>query len=126
MAFFRTVSRPSEADVLHWTVRDRTVALCGAGNQRAATRGEKWAADVCLECFKDERLSAPAERRGEGGAVNCEECHKQQASHRIARPLSYYVINLCCECYVRRGNPPSDWHPLCMRTFYESRPAIER
>ncbi len=23
----------------------------------------------------------------------------------------------CCFCYVRAGNPPSDWHPDCMKHF---------
>lgn len=23
----------------------------------------------------------------------------------------------CCECYVREGNPPADWHPLCMSVY---------
>lgn len=25
----------------------------------------------------------------------------------------------CCECYIKAGNPPADWHPLCMKTYNE-------
>jgi hypothetical protein len=23
----------------------------------------------------------------------------------------------CCECYVKEGNPPSDWHSGCMLAY---------
>jgi hypothetical protein len=24
---------------------------------------------------------------------------------------------MCCECYVKAGNPPADWHLVCMATY---------
>lgn len=37
----------------------------------------------------------------------CRHCGKH-AAHRIGDEYE------CCECYVGAGNPPSDWHPMCM------------
>lgn len=46
--------------------------------------------------------------------VKCSQCQERTARHRFSEEK-----NLCCECYVKAGNPPSDWHPDCMRTFGE-------
>ena len=26
-------------------------------------------------------------------------------------------VFLCCECYVKEGNPHSDWHDYCMLAY---------
>ena len=36
----------------------------------------------------------------------CSNCHSHQSMHG----------ELCCECYVKAGNPPADWHTICMAT----------
>jgi hypothetical protein len=46
------------------------------------------------------------------------------------RPASHISIrhwatpqeeHLCCKCHVEVGSPPTDWHPLCMKTAEEIR-----
>jgi len=41
----------------------------------------------------------------------CQKCLKNKASHSVGNR------ELCCECYVKEGNPPADWHPKCMETY---------
>lgn len=36
------------------------------------------------------------------------------ASHTIYGGVKKFQ---CCECYVKAGNPPADWHSLCMATY---------
>ncbi len=39
-------------------------------------------------------------------------------------PSSHWVgeRRLCCRCYVKQGNPPSDWHEGCVRAIEEHPP----
>lgn len=43
---------------------------------------------------------------------SCDNCHKHQAMHGISKGNC-----LCCECYVKAGNPPADWHVICIATY---------
>lgn len=39
---------------------------------------------------------------------------------RLARHREYFKGKesfYCCECYVKAGNAPSDWHSECMSTY---------
>jgi hypothetical protein len=38
----------------------------------------------------------------------CSRCNQRLARHRLKD------ARLCCECYVRAGHPPADWHPECV------------
>lgn len=49
----------------------------------------------------------------------CRHCGKH-AAHSIGREWE------CCECYVRAGHAPSDWHPVCMETKAKMREEKER
>ena len=48
----------------------------------------------------------------------CDNCKKRPAMHTIGRwwktPQDEY---LCCICYVRKGNPPADWHLECVKMY---------
>lgn len=43
--------------------------------------------------------------------LNCERCGYRQASHRGSEYM-------CCECFVRSGHAPADWHRMCMATYH--------
>lgn len=43
----------------------------------------------------------------------CDKCRDHQAMH------SDGDRRLCCECYVKEGNPPADWHSMCMAVYHE-------
>jgi len=43
--------------------------------------------------------------------ITCGKCHKHQAMHHQGSK------HLCCECWVREGNPPADWHSVCMKVY---------
>ena len=47
----------------------------------------------------------------------CDVCHQTPASHDSY--LFGITIRQCCRCYVLSGSPPSDWHYLCMETYYK-------
>jgi hypothetical protein len=38
----------------------------------------------------------------------CARCGQRLARHRAND------VRLCCECYVRAGHEPAQWHPDCM------------
>jgi hypothetical protein len=40
----------------------------------------------------------------------CDNCGEHQAMHHGEK-------DLCCKCYVEAGNPPADWHRVCMETY---------
>jgi len=40
-------------------------------------------------------------------------CGKEY-SHTIT--LNRKTTRMCCECYVKAGYPPADWHKDCMET----------
>lgn len=44
----------------------------------------------------------------------CDRGDGRPSQHRIG--LDGY---LCCECFVKDGNAPADWHTNCMRTYRE-------
>lgn len=44
----------------------------------------------------------------------CEKCEERQSTHLCGN------IYLCCVCYVNEGNPPADWHSLCMKTYEQT------
>ena len=44
--------------------------------------------------------------------IKCDKCKEKFANHRFGDGR-----HLCCECYVKEGNPPADWHPVCMETY---------
>lgn len=33
-------------------------------------------------------------------------------------------VDQCCECYVKDGNAPSDWHQDCMKTYKNLNPTV--
>jgi hypothetical protein len=35
----------------------------------------------------------------------CQQCHRRWARHRD---------NGCCECHVKAGRQPAEWHPECL------------
>jgi hypothetical protein len=41
----------------------------------------------------------------------CHKCHERPANHTVGD------IRLCCECYVKDGNAPADWHIACMKAY---------
>ena len=46
----------------------------------------------------------------------CDICLFRRSNHQVNRvcdPNKY----ACCICYVRAGNPPSDWHTECMNEY---------
>lgn len=51
----------------------------------------------------------------------CSLCGTRQASHCAVG--GRITLDLCCECWIEAGHPPTDWHPKCMAA-YERR--IER
>jgi hypothetical protein len=38
----------------------------------------------------------------------CARCSERLARHHVNGD------RLCCECYVKAGHAPADWHPECM------------
>lgn len=50
-----------------------------------------------------------------GDVPLCTKCGNHPASHFGSRCL-------CCRCYVGEGNPPADWHPVCMQAYAERKP----
>jgi hypothetical protein len=50
----------------------------------------------------------------------CDRCHQHQAMHQ--RYHAGGIEHLCCGCYVRAGNPPADWHRVCVQTWNELHP----
>ncbi len=48
--------------------------------------------------------------------VMCSVCKRENPRH-----ASWSVKNghreLCCECHVKEGNAPSDWHQECLYTY---------
>jgi hypothetical protein len=59
--------------------------------------------------------------------VLCYVCRVNQAMHseRIAivrdgEPAARVRRVLCCSCWVKEGNPPADWHPMCMEAKREA------
>jgi len=49
----------------------------------------------------------------------CCQCCRRPASHSTS--IHGHTLRRCCECYVKDGNPPADWHPLCMITYNQMR-----
>ena len=49
----------------------------------------------------------------------CTKCGEHQGMHKIFNP-DKSAENLCCKCYVESGNPPTEWHSLCMQTSQET------
>lgn len=47
---------------------------------------------------------------------NCENHPDRPARHSIYQHGKERT--LCCECYVKEGNPPADWHSGCMETYH--------
>lgn len=45
----------------------------------------------------------------------CDKCRIIPAAHYISN--AGVVRHLCCRCFVEEGNPPADWHRLCMETY---------
>lgn len=45
----------------------------------------------------------------------CDVCGEHQSMHHSSKPPH----EQCCGCYVKAGNPPADWHTVCMRTYAE-------
>jgi hypothetical protein len=43
----------------------------------------------------------------------CEVCGMHTSRHTEWKDSR--ERHLCCECYVREGNPPADWHVDCMK-----------
>ena len=43
----------------------------------------------------------------------CDNCGNPETKHTVG------AVRWCCECYVRAGYPPADWHYNCMRVFKE-------
>lgn len=43
----------------------------------------------------------------------CERCQKHTSQHETS------TGHLCCECYVKEGNSPAEWHKNCMKTYNE-------
>lgn len=45
---------------------------------------------------------------------------------KCGQPASHTMGDkrMCCDCYVREGNPPADWHAGCMRTWKSIKKAI--
>lgn len=43
------------------------------------------------------------------------------------RPANHWVggVHLCCECHVKAGHAPADWHPDCMRAAETETPRSE-
>jgi hypothetical protein len=48
----------------------------------------------------------------------CCKCWQHLARHRVNGD------RLCCECYVKAGHAPADWHPDCMAAAAALRDAI--
>lgn len=44
----------------------------------------------------------------------CTTCRINAPNHRAGRDQ-----HLCCECYVRAGHAPADWHSECLRAYAE-------
>lgn len=44
---------------------------------------------------------------------DCGKPARHEASYLDGRK----VVLQCCECYVKEGNPPADWHSDCMIAF---------
>lgn len=49
----------------------------------------------------------------------CDKCYEHEAMHH--ETVGSTNRKLCCECYVKEGNPPADWHTVCMRVYKEER-----
>lgn len=41
----------------------------------------------------------------------CSQCSEGVVTHTIGDK------GYCCKCYVVNGNPPADWHTLCIETY---------
>jgi hypothetical protein len=50
----------------------------------------------------------------------CTKCQINKPMHTYYDPINNPPQQfLCCECYVKAGNPPADWHPDCIKTYQE-------
>ena len=46
----------------------------------------------------------------------CSACNNKYAKHTVYSNKHGDEF-FCCECYVKHGNPPADWHKECMETY---------
>lgn len=46
----------------------------------------------------------------------CERCGQHQAMHFGTNK------RLCCWCYIGEGNPPAEWHTVCMSEHQRRKP----
>jgi hypothetical protein len=59
----------------------------------------------------DGTIIIPGGRMEKAKHLLCEKCQTNRSQHEVGKR------HLCCECYVKEGNIPFDWHRLCMETY---------
>ncbi len=48
--------------------------------------------------------------------MSCTRCNKKPANHTLTRWWKKpETEHLCCECHIKSGGSPADWHLDCMR-----------
>jgi hypothetical protein len=58
-----------------------------------------------------------------GAMVTCSSCKLRPAAHLIRKSGKQY--DLCCECYIATGSPPTLWHPDCLSAWRRKHPRQE-
>ncbi len=53
-------------------------------------------------------------------ADKCDKCDSPKPLHSVGDK------RICCRCYVVDGNPPADWHPVCMDEYRKKFPLDSR
>ena len=52
-------------------------------------------------------------------ACQCDECNERPAMH--TKWEGEKKTRLCCQCHIKQGHPPAEWHPLCMEAYNSSK-----
>lgn len=52
--------------------------------------------------------------------MKCTTCNERHAMHTIR--FSQVTLELCCWCYVARGEAPADWHQACREAAESQKP----
>lgn len=50
----------------------------------------------------------------------CDTCGQHQIMHGIG------TAGECCGCHVKGGNPPAEWHVVCMETYHNINQTSDR
>jgi len=46
--------------------------------------------------------------------LKCDKHPRRTVMHTVSKPDTIKRY-LCCECHIKDGGSPADWHPKCMK-----------